>query len=213
MQLLEHTQGTLKSNMCGLIQCPIIGSHPFYTRSHMCTSLTKCVSFDDFMMATMKNAVIWDVALRLVTMMMDTAHCCEALVHFLDCGLSHVRRERSLNWEFLDCWGTVGINYLPRRRYPIWLKFGCTELLKWPLPGCCFEQNVSVRASTFIWHSPVGRYLLRCFVKIWVYSTLTSCVLKTQISSVTKDILMSARTEIDLMCCVLPKGHTFKCNG
>jgi len=46
-----------------------------------------------------------------------------------------------------------------------------------------------------------------------VYCTLTPCVLKSQISSVTTDVLMSARTEIDLMCCVLPKGHTFKCNG
>lgn len=69
----------------------------------MCTSLTKCVSFDVLMMATMKNAVIWDVVLRLITMMLDTAHCCESLVHFLDCSLSHVRRDQSLNWEVLDC--------------------------------------------------------------------------------------------------------------
>jgi len=53
MQLFEHTQGNLKNNMlCGLILCPIIGCFLFYARSHMCSSLTKCVSFDVFMLAS-----------------------------------------------------------------------------------------------------------------------------------------------------------------
>ena len=59
----------------------------------------------------------------------------------------------------------------------------------------------------------IAHCFLGCFVKIWVYLTLTLCVLKSQINSVITDVWMSARTEIDLMCCVLPSGHTFKCNG
>jgi hypothetical protein len=65
MQLFEHTQGNLKNNMlCGLILHPVIGCFLFCSRCHMCTSLTKCVSFDVLMLVSMKTAVIWDVALR-----------------------------------------------------------------------------------------------------------------------------------------------------
>jgi len=62
-------------------------------------------------------------------------------------------------------------------------------------------------------HNPVGHCFVGCFVKIWVYCTLTPCVQKSHVSSVTTDVLMSAKIEIDLMWCVLCKGHTFKCNG
>lgn len=65
MQLFEHTQGILKNNMlCGLILRPIMVCPLFDTRSHMCTNLAKCVSFDVLMLASMKTAVIWDVSLR-----------------------------------------------------------------------------------------------------------------------------------------------------
>jgi len=50
--------------LCGLIVRQIIGCLLFYARSHMCTSLTVCVSFDVLMLASMKTAVIWDVSLR-----------------------------------------------------------------------------------------------------------------------------------------------------
>jgi hypothetical protein len=173
--------------MCGLILRPILDLC-LYTSSHTCTSLTKCVSFEVLMLVTMKTAVtlLWSIGTFL-----------------LNCGLSHVRREQTFNWA---CWGNIVINYLPRISYRTWLKFGFFH-------GIGLGKTCQPVATTIIWHNPVGHCFLGCFVKSWVCCTLTHCVLKLQISIVTADALMSARPEIDLMCCVLPKGHTFKCNG
>jgi hypothetical protein len=76
MQLFEHTQGNLKNNMlCRLILHPMVVCLFFDTRSRMCTSLAKCVSFDVLMLASMKSAVMmmdtdsavkhWYISLRL----------------------------------------------------------------------------------------------------------------------------------------------------
>jgi len=106
------------------------------------------------------------------------------------------------------CWGRVAINCLPRRWCPTRLNSGSglSTVVVW-------IEHVNPWHPQSSGHNPIGHCFLGCIVKIWVYCTLTLCVLKSQISSVTTDVLMPARTEIHLMCSVLPKGHTFKCNA
>jgi hypothetical protein len=71
-------------------------------------------------------------------------------------------------------------------------------------------------ASTIIWHSPAG-----CCLG-WggggdslsvLYSDAQQTKITHSLGSVTTGVLLSARTDVDLMCCVLPKGHILKCNG